>query len=58
MKDDLTFLTERGEKMADRLERLIKAARPLAPEPKTPSEATPAGTPMERDLLQALRMTR
>ncbi|HYZ24698.1 MAG TPA: DUF6468 domain-containing protein [Rhodopila sp.] len=58
LKDDLTFLTERGEKMADRLERLIKTARPLMPEAKAkPHEPAAAGTAKERDLPQALRMT-
>lgn len=58
LKDDLTFLTERGEKMADRLERLIKAARPLTPEAKAkPHEPAAASIAKERDLPQALRMT-
>jgi hypothetical protein len=62
LKDDLTFLAERGEKMADRMERLIKAARPLAVEPRS-AAAEPAAGPLEasdieRDLLQTLRMAR
>jgi prefoldin subunit 5 len=57
LKDDLTFLTERGEKMADRLERLIKAARPLTPEAKAkPQQPAAAGATKEHDLPQALRM--
>ena len=28
LKDDLTFLTERGERLADRLDGLVRAARP------------------------------
>lgn len=54
LKDDLSFLTDRGEKMADRLERLIKSARPLAPEQKP----APAASQVERDLLQTLRAAR
>jgi len=33
LKDDLVFLTERGERLADRLDGLVRAARPLAPDP-------------------------
>jgi Domain of unknown function (DUF6468) len=29
LKDDLAFLTERGERLADRLDTLVRAARPL-----------------------------
>ncbi len=29
LKDDLAFLTERGDRLADRLEMLVRAARPL-----------------------------
>src|SRR5471030_314437 len=32
LKDDLAFLTERGDRLADRLDMLVRAARPLAPE--------------------------
>jgi hypothetical protein len=73
LKDDLLFLTERGERLADRLDLLVRAARPLAsdplPEPaprpaeRPQSDATdPPGTHLrsqaERDLLRALRMAR
>jgi hypothetical protein len=30
LKDDLVFLTERGDRLADRLETLVRVARPLA----------------------------
>jgi hypothetical protein len=30
LKDDLAFLTERGDRLADRLDTLVRAARPLA----------------------------
>jgi hypothetical protein len=62
LRDDLAFLTERGDRLADRLESLVRQARPLGtpvpamaeandPEPRVRSQA-------ERDLLQALRMAR
>lgn len=33
LKDDLMFLIERGERLADRMEVLVRASRDLAPEP-------------------------
>jgi hypothetical protein len=65
LKDDLTLLIDRGERLADRIDSLIRAGRPLAadtprltvvaesdhPEPRVRSQA-------ERDLLKALRMAR
>jgi hypothetical protein len=33
LKDDLLFLTERGERLADRLDLLVRSARPLAQDP-------------------------
>src|SRR5271155_879308 len=30
LRDDLSFLTERGDRLADRLDALVRAARPLA----------------------------
>jgi Domain of unknown function (DUF6468) len=32
LKDDLAFLTERGDRLADRLDGLVRTARPLVPE--------------------------
>lgn len=58
LKDDLAFLTERGEKMADRIERLIKLARMSGAEQKPAAEKPTVSTQMERDLLQTLRMAR
>ena len=70
LKDDLAFLTERGERLADRLDGQVRAAQPLAPERKTlperktgQPEAAEAGRPAgfsqaELDLLAALRMAR
>src|SRR5512146_993285 len=36
LKDDLSFLSERGERLADRLDTLVRSARPLAAEPSRP----------------------
>ncbi len=41
LKDDLSFLTERGDRLADRLDTLVRAARPLAPERSAPERAAP-----------------
>lgn len=66
LKDDLVFLLERGETLADRLDLLVRAGRPLAAEALRPIHAgddDPATLPRvrsqaERDLLKALRMAR
>ncbi len=62
LKEDLTFLTDRAEKMADRLERMVRAARPLtSAEPKANSPAATQDRDhgeVERELLQTLRMAR
>jgi hypothetical protein len=41
LKDDLTFLTERGDRLADRLDKLVRAARQISPEPARPSQPEP-----------------
>ena len=69
LRDDIAFLTERGERLADRLDTLVRSARPLAAEPQRPLapeqrpvEDEPAmlrvRSQAERDLLKALRMAR
>lgn len=67
LREDLRFLVERGDKLADRLELAVRAGRP-AGEGLTPPLAhspTHAGAPgkrmrsqAERDLLKALRLAR
>ncbi len=73
LKDDLTFLLDRGERAADRLDGLVRSARPLmadpqrqgAPEPhrsaasnEPETEEPRVRSQAERDLLKALRMAR
>ncbi len=60
LKDDLAFLTERGERLADRLETGVRAARPMteAPRWEEPPAPAPIRSQAERDLLQALRLAR
>ncbi len=43
LKDDLAYLAERGERLADRLDSLVRAARPLAAD--APSMGSPPMTP-------------
>jgi len=66
LRDDLRFLIERAETLADRLESLVRAGRPLAgheappapaaarPTREPPSDAGPLRSQAERDLLRAL----
>jgi hypothetical protein len=66
LRDDLSFLTERGDRLADRLDALVRSARPLATEPTAmsgPAETTvthlpTSRSPAEKGLLQALRLAR
>ena len=64
LKDDLAFLMERGEQLADRLETLVRAGRGLdaarpAPEAGRPSaDGSRLRSQAERDLLQALQVGR
>jgi hypothetical protein len=73
LKDDLTFLIERGDRLADRLEGIIRTTRPLLPDPAATQRCSPEVPPptrpamadpprvrsqAERDLLHALRSTR
>jgi hypothetical protein len=65
LRDDLAFLTERGDRLADRLDTLVRAARPLMrerTEDKSPAKAKGTGaaapTQVESELMAALRMAR
>ena len=65
LKDDLVFLTERGARLADRIDGLVRAGRPMAAEAVRPlpveadvDETTGLRSQAERDLLRALRMAR
>ena len=66
LRDDLRFLIERAEELADRLESIVRASRPMAghapppapaatrPTREPPSDAGPLRSQAERDLLRAL----
>ena len=65
LKDDLTLLIDRGDRLADLLDSLVRAGRPLAgttPRLTVVSDADTAEprvrSQAERDLLKALRMAR
>ncbi|HTU54253.1 MAG TPA: DUF6468 domain-containing protein [Acetobacteraceae bacterium] len=61
LKDDLAFLIERAERMADRLDAALSAARagPLSIEPApSPRGGRRPESEAERELLRALRVAR
>lgn len=62
LRDDLALLTERGDRLADRLESLVRQARPQGAPVNAMAEANDSEprvrSQAERDLLQALRMAR
>ena len=49
LKDDLTFLVQRGEGMADRLDDLVRAARPSVGAAEKPVSRSPYMPHMPRD---------
>lgn len=54
LRDDLAFLSERGEGLADRLDALVRAARALQPA-AVPAPPEPVRSRAERELLLALK---
>lgn len=54
LREDLRFLTERAEALADRLDATVRAARPASAEQETTAPKSAA----ERDLLRALALGR
>jgi hypothetical protein len=67
LRDDLAFMTERGERLADRLDTLVRAARPLVQDRplandraahSSDADAASGGSLIERNLLQTLRLAR
>lgn len=70
LKDDLGFLAERAERMADRLDASLRAGRAAdaligapvgrvcVPVPAAPRAGRPPESEAERELLRALRMAR
>src|SRR3978361_577456 len=43
LKEDLAFLTERGDRLADRLDVLVRSARPLIQDRPAPDKPTSTG---------------
>lgn len=59
VEGDLAFLIERGERLADRLDGLVRTARPMALEREPEAVDTPRlRSQAERDLLKALRLAK
>jgi len=61
LREDLRYLVERAEALADRLEGLVRAGRPLAADaPRLPKAAPPGQAGLqsqaERDLLRAISL--
>jgi hypothetical protein len=57
LRDDLRYLIERAESLADRLEGLVRAGRPIAAEaPRAPEPAPALQSQAERDLMRALAL--
>ncbi len=54
LRDDLAYLSDRGEGLADRLDGLVRAGRPLDG-PALPPETAPLRSQAERNLLVALQ---
>jgi len=57
LKDDLALLSQRGERLADRLNEQVRAVRPVLAEVEA-NDAPRQRSQAERDLLKALRVAR
>ncbi len=56
LRDDLSYLSDRGEGLADRLDALVRVGRPMAAGPITQAEpAGPVRSQAERNLIVALQ---
>lgn len=67
LRDDLAYLSERGERIADRLEGLVRSGRAIVQEPlaelpmpmhTAPMEEARQRSQAEQELLRALRIAR
>ena len=56
LKDDLAFLSERAERVADRLELLVRAGRALSPEPQRYAAAEPSRPPESPSAVEAAEL--
>ena len=56
LRDDLRYLVERAESVADRLDGLVRAARPTLAETAAPEASRMPRSQAVRDLLRALRL--
>lgn len=56
LRDDLRYLIERAEALADRLEGLVRAGRPMAQDAPRAAEPASLQSQAERDLLRAITL--
>ena len=56
LRDDLRYLVERAEALADRLEGLVRAGRPMVQDASRAGEPAPLQSQAERDLLRAITL--
>lgn len=56
LRDDLRYLVERAEAMADRLEGLVRVGRPMTQDIPRAAEPAPLQSQAERDLLRAITL--
>lgn len=56
LRDDLRYLIERAEALADRLDGLVRSGRPMAQDTPRPAEPAPLQSQAERELLRAITL--